>query len=76
MPPKPRLRFLGAAGTVTGSRHLLEVQGRQVLLVNADGSAVALEDTEGTRRWADWLAAESLAALELVDSFVPPQENV
>lgn len=32
MPPKPRLRFLGAAGTVTGSRHLLEVQGRQVLL--------------------------------------------
>lgn len=47
-----------------------------LLLVNADGSAVALEDTEGTRRWADWLAAESLAALELVDSFVPPQENV
>ena len=27
----PQLTFLGAAGTVSGSRHLLEVNGRQVL---------------------------------------------
>ena len=26
------LRFLGAAGTVTGSRHLLEIEGRRVLI--------------------------------------------
>jgi metallo-beta-lactamase family protein len=32
MPNRPHLRFLGAAGTVTGSRHLLEVNGRFVLL--------------------------------------------
>lgn len=28
----PTLRFLGAAGTVTGSKHLVEWEGRQVLL--------------------------------------------
>jgi len=27
----PKLTFLGAAGTVSGSRHLLEVEGQQVL---------------------------------------------
>lgn len=32
MSNRPRLRFLGAAGTVTGSRHLLEVNGHFVLL--------------------------------------------
>lgn len=35
----------------------------QLLLVNAEGSPVSLDDAEGTRRWADWLAAESLGAL-------------
>lgn len=30
-PQPPRLAFLGAAGTVTGSRHLVEVGGRAVL---------------------------------------------
>jgi Cft2 family RNA processing exonuclease len=28
----PTLTFLGAAGTVTGSKHLLEVDGRRVLV--------------------------------------------
>ena len=32
MPISPTLRFLGAAGTVTGSRHLLEAGGRRILL--------------------------------------------
>ncbi|CAB3825769.1 Ribonuclease [Achromobacter pulmonis] len=32
MSNRPLLRFLGAAGTVTGSRHLLEIEGRRVLL--------------------------------------------
>jgi metallo-beta-lactamase family protein len=31
-PSAPRLRFLGAAGTVTGSRHLVSAGGKQVLL--------------------------------------------
>ena len=31
-PEAARLRFLGAAGTVTGSKHLLEASGRRVLL--------------------------------------------
>lgn len=32
MSTRPMLRFLGAAGTVTGSRHLLEADGRRILL--------------------------------------------
>ncbi|CCH08717.1 Metallo-beta-lactamase family protein,RNA-specific [Achromobacter xylosoxidans NH44784-1996] len=32
MSNRPMLRFLGAAGTVTGSRHLLEIGGRRILL--------------------------------------------
>lgn len=32
MSNSPTLRFLGAAGTVTGSRHLLEAGGRRILL--------------------------------------------
>jgi len=32
MPNVPRLQFLGAAGTVTGSRHLIEANGRFTLL--------------------------------------------
>lgn len=32
MTPGPTLQFLGAAGTVTGSKHLLKVGGKQVLL--------------------------------------------
>lgn len=32
MQSNPRLRFLGAAGTVTGSRHLLDVRGQRILL--------------------------------------------
>jgi len=29
---RPRLRFLGAAGTVTGSRYLIEARGRRILV--------------------------------------------
>ena len=29
---RPRLRFLGAAGTVTGSRYLIEAKGRRILI--------------------------------------------
>jgi metallo-beta-lactamase family protein len=32
MPPSLSLTFLGAAGTVTGSKHLLEVDGRRLLV--------------------------------------------
>lgn len=32
MSNRPMLHFLGAAGTVTGSRHLLEIEGRRILL--------------------------------------------
>jgi metallo-beta-lactamase family protein len=30
--PRMHLTFLGAAGTVTGSRHLLEVDGARILI--------------------------------------------
>ena len=29
---RPKLRFLGAAGTVTGSRYLIEAMGRRILV--------------------------------------------
>ena len=29
---RPKLRFLGAAGTVTGSRYLIEAVGRRILI--------------------------------------------
>ncbi|MBN8830446.1 MAG: hypothetical protein J0G94_07390, partial [Sphingomonadales bacterium] len=29
---KPSLRFLGATGTVTGSRYLIEAKGRRILI--------------------------------------------
>jgi len=32
MPPRLSLTFLGAAGTVTGSKHLLEIDGHRVLV--------------------------------------------
>jgi len=32
MPGKPTVQFLGAAGTVTGSKHLVSLNGRRVLL--------------------------------------------
>ncbi len=47
----------------------------QLLLVDAEGGPVSLDDADGVRRWADWLAAESLGALELIDTFASPQEN-
>ena len=30
--PRPKLRFLGGAGTVTGSRYLIEARGRRILV--------------------------------------------
>ena len=29
---RPKLRFLGAAGTVTGSRYVIEAMGRRILV--------------------------------------------
>ena len=34
--PEPSLTFLGAAGTVTGSRFLVEAAGGRVVLVEGD----------------------------------------